>query len=259
MKAVILAGGYGTRISEESMIRPKPMIEIGNRPILWHIMKIYSANGINDFIICCGYKGHMIKDYFANYHAYSSDVTYDFRNSQTTIHRNDAEPWRITCIETGEGTLTGGRLKRAGDHLDGDTFCMTYGDGVCDLNISNCIELHRQENALCTLTAVQPPGRFGAFTLTGGKANISQFHEKPLGDGSWINGGFFVMEPEVIDYIDGDQTSWESEPMKKLANEDKLFAYKHDGFWQSMDTLRDKMVLEEVWARGDAPWKLWES
>lgn len=259
MKAVILAGGYGTRISEESMVRPKPMIEIGNRPILWHIMKIYSASGINDFIICCGYKGHMIKDYFANYHAFSSDVTYDLRNHQTIIHNSDAEPWRITCIETGEGTLTGGRLKRVAGHLDGDTFCMTYGDGVCDVNIVECIELHRKENALCTLTAVQPPGRFGAFTLTGAGAKISNFHEKPLGDGAWINGGFFVMEPEVIDYIDGDQTSWESEPMKKLANEDKLFAYKHDGFWHSMDTLRDKMVLEEVWARGDAPWKLWES
>jgi glucose-1-phosphate cytidylyltransferase len=257
MKAVVLAGGFGTRISEESSVRPKPMIEIGNKPILWHIMKIYSAHGINDFIICCGYKGHLIKDYFANYHLHSADVTFDIKNHTTTVHRSEAEPWRVTCIETGEKTMTGGRLKRASDYLDGDTFCLTYGDGVSNIDISSSLLYHKQHGKLATLSAVQSPGRFGAFTLQADHGAVESFREKPKGDGAWINGGFFVLEPGVIDHIPDDSTVWEREPMETLAKAGNLQAWRHDDFWQSMDTLRDKMYLEELWAEGAPPWKIW--
>jgi glucose-1-phosphate cytidylyltransferase len=257
MKAVILAGGFGTRISEESAVRPKPMIEIGNRPILWHIMKIYSAHGINDFVICCGYKGYMIKDYFANYHLHTADVTYDLQNQRTTIHRCDAEPWRVTCVETGEKTMTGGRLKRVAEYLGEETFCLTYGDGVSNIDITASIAYHKNHGKLATLSAVQSPGRFGAFTLSAENSKVESFHEKPKGDGAWINGGFFVLEPGVMDYIVGDSTVFEREPMEVLARDGELQAWKHDDFWQSMDTLRDRMVLEDLWASGVTPWKLW--
>jgi len=257
MKAVIFAGGFGTRISEESTIRPKPMIEIGNRPILWHIMKIYSAHGINDFIICCGYKGYMIKEYFANYHLHAADVTYDLGKRETIFHRSDAEPWRVTCIETGEKTMTGGRLKRVADYIGDETFCLTYGDGVSDIDITASIAWHKAHGKLATLSAVQSPGRFGAFTLHADNAAVESFAEKPKGDGAWINGGFFVLEPGVMDFIEGDATVWEREPMETLAKSDQLRAWKHDAFWQSMDTLRDKMVLEDLWAGSNPPWKIW--
>lgn len=257
MKVVILAGGYGTRISEESAIKPKPMIEVGHMPILWHIMSIYSHYGLNDFVICLGYKGHLIKEFFANYFLNRSDVRFDLRTNKVEFLNNAAEPWTVTLVDTGEGSLTGGRLKRVAKYLDDETFCMTYGDGVSDVNIPAAIEFHKKNNALCTLTAVQPPGRFGAFKLGESETHLSSFHEKPVGDGAWINGGFFVLEPKVLDYIEGDKTTWEKEPMQNLAAEGKLCAFKHDGFWQSMDTLRDKMVLEEHWASGNAPWKLW--
>ncbi|MEO5714573.1 MAG: glucose-1-phosphate cytidylyltransferase [Luteolibacter sp.] len=257
MKVVILAGGFGTRISEESAIKPKPMIEVGHMPILWHIMSIYSHYGLNDFVICLGYKGHLIKEFFANYFLNRSDVRFDLRTNKVEFLNNAAEPWTVTLVDTGEGSLTGGRLKRVAKYLDDETFCMTYGDGVSDVNIPESIEFHKKNKALCTLTAVQPPGRFGAFSLGENDAKLSSFHEKPVGDGAWINGGFFVLEPEVLDYIDGDLTTWEKEPMQNLASEGKLCAFKHAGFWQSMDTLRDKMVLEEHWASGKAPWKLW--
>ncbi len=257
MKVVILAGGFGTRISEESSIRPKPMIEVGNRPILWHIMKSYSAHGLNDFIICCGYKGHIIKDFFANYHLHSADVTYDLANQQTVIHRNAAEPWKVTCVDTGENTMTGGRLKRASKYLDGDSFCLTYGDGVSNVDISASIKFHKDHGKLATLTAVQPGGRFGAFSLAGDGNSVDSFHEKPKGDGAWVNGGFFVLEPGVIDYIDEDLTTWEREPMERLSKDGQLEAWKHTGFWQPMDTLRDKMLLEELYAGGKAPWVNW--
>lgn len=258
MKAVILAGGFGTRISEESTVRPKPMIEIGNRPILWHIMKIYSAHGINDFVICCGYKGFMIKDYFASYHLHAADVTYDLQKRETTIHRCNAEPWRVTCVETGEKTMTGGRLKRVADYLDDETFCLTYGDGVTNIDITASIEYHRNHGKLATLSAVQSPGRFGAFTLSKDSSKVESFREKPKGDGAWINGGFFVLEPGVLDYIDGDSTVWEREPMESLSKAGQLQAWRHDDFWQSMDTLRDRMFLEEMWAEGNPPWRIWE-
>jgi glucose-1-phosphate cytidylyltransferase len=257
MKVVILAGGFGTRISEESAIKPKPMIEVGHMPILWHIMSIYSHYGLNDFVICLGYKGHLIKEFFANYFLNRSDVRFDLRTNKVEFLNNAAEPWTVTLVDTGEGSLTGGRLKRVAKYLDDETFCMTYGDGVSDVNIPESIEFHKKNKALCTLTAVQPPGRFGAFSLGENDARLSSFHEKPVGDGAWINGGFFVLEPGVLDYIDGDSTTWEKEPMQNLASEGKLCAFKHAGFWQSMDTLRDKMVLEEHWASGNAPWKLW--
>ena len=258
MKAVILAGGYGTRISEESTIKPKPMIEIGNKPILWHIMKTYSYHGINDFVICLGYKGHLIKEYFANYFLGRSDVRFDLKTNRVEFLSNHVEPWTITLVDTGEKSMTGGRLRRVREYLDDETFCMTYGDGVSDVDIPASIEFHRKKNTLCTMTAVQPPGRFGAFTLSGNDAKVAHFHEKPVGDGAWINGGFFVMEPSVLDSIEGDSTIWEQQPMRRMANEGRLCAYKHDGFWQSMDTLRDKMLLEELWAKGGAPWALWE-
>jgi glucose-1-phosphate cytidylyltransferase len=257
MKAVILAGGLGTRLSEETTIKPKPMVEIGGQPVLWHIMKIYSAHGINDFIICCGYKGYVIKEYFANYFLRMSDVTFDMRFNQMNIHDGKAEPWRVTLVDTGESTLTGGRLKRVREHLGNEAFCFTYGDGVSNINISELVKFHKEQGTLGTLTAVQPPGRFGAISLGQGQTKITTFHEKPDGDGAWINGGYFVLEPEVIDYIADDSTVWEQEPMKKLAHSDQLSAYRHDGFWQPMDTLKDKNYLEGLWKSGTAPWKVW--
>jgi len=257
VKAVILAGGYGTRISEESNIKPKPMVEIGDKPIIWHIMKIYSAYGINDFIICCGYKGHILKEYFANYYMHSSDLTFDLKNNEMSIHNSNSEPWKVTLVDTGEGTMTGGRLKRVKDYVKDGTFCLTYGDGVSNVNIKDLIDFHKSQDTYATLTAAQPPGRFGAFNMAQDATKISSFHEKPEGDGAWVNSGFFVLEPEVMDYIDNDKTVWESEPLQKLAKAGKLAAYKHEGYWQPMDTLRDKNVLEELWNNGEAPWKVW--
>ena len=258
MKVVILAGGFGTRITEESTTKPKPMVEIGGRPILWHIMKIYSHYGLTDFVICLGYKGYLIKEFFANYFLNNSDVRFDLKTNKVEFLNNASEPWTITLVDTGEKSLTGGRLRRVKDYLGDETFCMTYGDGVSDVDIPASIEFHRKNNALCTLTAVQPPGRFGAFTLGSNETLVSQFHEKPVGDGAWINGGYFVLEPGVFDYIDGDRTTFEQEPMQRMAAAGRLAARKHDGFWQSMDTLRDKMFLEEIWAKGNAPWAVWE-
>ncbi|MGB5883111.1 MAG: glucose-1-phosphate cytidylyltransferase [Desulfobulbales bacterium] len=255
MKAVILAGGLGTRMTEETHLKPKPMIEIGGKPILWHIMKIYSAHGINDFIICLGYKGYLIKEYFANYSLHMSDVTFDFKNNKMVVHEQKTEPWRVTLVDTGEYTMTGGRLKRVSRYLDNEDFCFTYGDGVGDINITELIEFHKKQETLATCTATQPPGRFGTLDMNQNK--IVSFDEKPLGDGAWINGGYFVMSPEVIDYIDGDDTTWEKEPIEKLAKEGKLSAFKHIGFWKPMDTLRDKNQLDEMWNSGKAPWKIW--
>ncbi|MGY6741094.1 MAG: glucose-1-phosphate cytidylyltransferase [Cecembia sp.] len=260
MKAVILAGGFGTRISEESGVRPKPMVEIGGKPILWHIMKIYSNHGINDFVICCGYKGHMIKEYFANYFLHNSDFTMDLQNNKMEIHKQNAEPWKITMVDTGENVMTGGRIKRVAEHIKDETFCLTYGDGVSDVDITAAINFHKSQKALTTLTAVQQPGRFGAFTLAKDNAKITHFREKPKGDGvdnAWINGGFFVVEPKALDFIDGDDSIWERTPLEEMANRGKLSAFKHSGFWQPMDTLRDKNVLEEMWNAGNAPWKKW--
>lgn len=256
MKAVILAGGLGTRISEETSIRPKPMVEIGGMPILWHIMKIYSTHGINDFVICCGYKGYVIKEYFANYFLHRSDVTFDMRFNQMNVHHGKAEPWRVTLIDTGESTMTGGRLKRVAEHIN-ETFCFTYGDGVSNINITELIAFHKSQKTLATLTATQPPGRFGAICLGQEQTKITSFQEKPEGDGAWINGGYFVLEPEVIDFITDDSTVWEQEPLKKLAHLEQLSAYKHQGFWQPMDTLRDKRYLEGLWQSNNAPWKTW--
>lgn len=255
MKAVILAGGLGTRISEESHLKPKPMIEIGGKPILWHIMKIYSFYEINDFIICLGYKGYMIKEYFANYFLHTSDVTFDVANNKMEVHQNMAEPWRVTLVDTGENTMTGGRLKRVRAYLDDEDFCFTYGDGVSDINMSKLIAFHKAQGTLATLTAIKPPGRFGALSLTQDK--VTGFKEKPQGDGGWINGGFFVLSPKVLDYIEGDETVWEQTPMEKLAKEGNLSAFLHNGFWQAMDTLRDKRYLEELWTSGKAQWKIW--
>lgn len=255
MKAVILAGGMGTRISEETSTRPKPMVEIGGKPILWHIMKIYSTHGIHDFIICLGYKGYVIKEYFANYFLHMSDVTIDMVQNKMEIHQNSAEPWSVTLVNTGESTMTGGRIKRIRRYLEEEDFCCTYGDGVGDVNISDLVSLHKSKGTLATLTATKPPGRFGAINVHGGMAN--SFHEKPEGDGGWINGGFFVLSPKVIDYIDDDDTVWERGPMERLAREGQLSAYLHEGFWQPMDTLRDKIHLEDLWASGKAPWKIW--
>ena len=255
MKCVILAGGLGTRISEESHLKPKPMIEIGGKPIIWHIMKIYSSHGINDFIVCLGYKGYVIKEYFANYFLHMSDVTIDMEHNKMEVHQKGAEPWRITLVDTGEETQTGGRLKRVAGYLGDEDFCFTYGDGVADVNIRELIAFHKSSKVKATLTAVQPPGRFGALVL---KDNlITSFQEKPKGDGGWINGGFFVLSPKVIDYIKGDTTVWEREPLEGLARDQMLAAYFHRGFWQPMDTLRDKSHLEELWAGGSPPWKLW--
>ncbi|MDQ3797622.1 MAG: glucose-1-phosphate cytidylyltransferase [Pseudomonadota bacterium] len=257
MKAVILAGGLGTRLSEETTLRPKPMVEIGGKPILWHIMKIYSAHLINDFVICCGYKGYVIKEYFANYLLHMSDVTFDIKRDKVEIHHNNAEPWRVTLIDTGDGTGTGGRIKRVESYLDNETFCLTYGDGLGDINIRQLLDFHRQQNTLATLTAVQPPGRYGAFSLTSDQSKIPHFREKPKGDGAWVNGGFFVLESAVMNYIDGDPIFWEAEPLSRLAEDGELAAYRHYGYWQSMDTLRDKNVLEDLWRSGKAPWKIW--
>ena len=256
MKAVILAGGLGTRISEETHLKPKPMIEIGGKPILWHIMKLYSAHGINDFIICCGYKGYVIKEYFANYFLHMSDVTFDMSNNTMQVHQRNAEPWKVTLVDTGEQTLTGGRLKRVSEYVkEEEAFCFTYGDGLSDVNITQLVNFHQQHGKLATVTGVQPPGRYGALELN--DQEVKGFAEKPKGDGGWINGGFFVLSPKCIDYIDGDQSSWEGSPLMHLATTGQLMAYEHEGFWQPMDTLREKTLLESLWASGEAPWKVW--
>ena len=256
MKAVILAGGTGTRISEETHLKPKPMVEIGGKPMLWHIMKTYSHHGINDFVICCGYKGYIIKEYFANYFLHMSDVTFDLVLNEMTVHQRHAEPWRVTLVDTGETTMTGGRLRRVRDHLaEDDAFCFTYGDGLADVDIGALVAFHRNSGLLATLTATVPPGRFGALVIQGER--VSSFREKPLGEGGMINGGFFVVSPKVLDLIEGDATSWEREPLERLAAMGQLAAYTHTGFWQPMDTLRDKLHLEDLWATGRAPWKVW--
>lgn len=257
MKVVILAGGLGTRLSEETAIRPKPMVEIGGKPILWHIMKIYYSHGFREFIICCGYKGYVIKEYFANYLLSVSDVTFRTKKNEIQIHGNVVEDWDVTLIDTGDTTMTGGRIKRIKDRIGDETFCLTYGDGVSDIDIGQLVEFHRKEGVLGTLAAVQPPGRFGAFSLAEGQTKIDHFKEKPQGDNAWINGGFFVLEPEVMDYIKDDNTVWEDEPLEGLTGDGKLSAYKHHGFWHPMDTLRDKNVLENLWRSEHAPWKTW--
>ncbi|MBU1057441.1 MAG: glucose-1-phosphate cytidylyltransferase [Proteobacteria bacterium] len=256
MKAVILAGGLGTRISEETHLKPKPMIEIGGKPILWHIMKMYSAHGVNDFVICCGYKGYIIKEYFANYFLHMSDVTFDMMKNIMEVHQRHAEPWRVTLVDTGEGTMTGGRLKRIAEYVqDDEAFCFTYGDGIADVDISAAIDFHASHHKLATITAVQPPGRYGALTIEG--EEVLGFTEKPRGDGGLINGGFFVLSPKCIDRIAGDRTSWELEPLAGLATDGQLMAFEHNGFWQPMDTLREKNLLENLWQSGKAPWKVW--
>lgn len=257
MKLVVLAGGMGTRISEETHTKPKPMIEIGEMPVLWHILKIYSSHGVNDFIICCGYKGYVIKEYFANYFLHMSDVTFDMSSNSMEVHQRKAEPWRVTLVDTGADTMTGGRLKRVASYVRGEeAFCFTYGDGVGDIDISALIAFHKAQNVKATLTATYPPGRFGALDLEGQK--VRSFREKPDGEGGMINGGFFVLSPDVIDYIEDDNTIWERAPLEQLADEGQLAAFKHSGFWQPMDTLRDKTYLEELWASGQAPWKVWK-
>ena len=257
MKAVILAGGLGTRLSEETDLKPKPMIEIGGKPILWHIMKTYSVHGVNDFIICCGYKGYVIKEYFANYFLHMSDVTFSMKNNSMEVHENKSEPWTVTLVDTGEDTLTGGRLKRVKDYIkDEQFFCFTYGDGVGDIDITALVKFHKRHGKQATLTATRPPGRYGALDL-GESDSVERFQEKPQGDGSWINGGYFVLHPDVIDLIPGDDTSWEAEPLAGLAKNGQLSAFKHEGFWQPMDTLREKNFLNELWDAGQAPWKVW--
>ena len=256
MKAVILAGGLGTRISEETHLKPKPMIEVGGKPILWHIMKIYSAHGINEFIVCCGHKGYAIKEYFANYFLHMSDVTFDMQNNKMEVHQNNAEPWRVTLVDTGEQTMTGGRLKRVKDYVGNEDFCFTYGDGLSDVDITKLVSSHKQSGSQATLTAVQPPGRFGALNFDG--SMITSFQEKPVGDGGWVNGGFFVCSPDVFNHIKDDDTVWEQQPLEHMARDKNLSAFFHKGFWQPMDTLRDKNHLEELWASGHAPWKVWE-
>lgn len=256
MKAVILAGGLGTRLSEETAIRPKPMVEIGGMPILWHIMKSYSSHGVDDFVICCGYKGYVIKEYFANYFLHMSDVTFDMQANGMHVHQKRAEPWKVTLVDTGDTTATGGRIRRVADHVRGETaFCLTYGDGVGDVDISATIDFHRRHGKAATVTATFPPGRFGALDIHEGQ--VRSFQEKPRGDGAMINGGFFVLSPRVIDYIEGDDTLWEQEPLQRLATDGELMAWQHPGFWQPMDTLRDKTQLEDLWASGKAPWKTW--
>lgn len=256
MKAVLLAGGLGTRLSEETTIRPKPMVEIGGRPILWHIMKLYSHHGINDFVVCCGYKGYVIKEYFANYFLHMSDVTFDMSVNRMEVHERHAEPWRVTLVDTGDDTMTGGRLKRAASYIkDDDAFCFTYGDGLSDVNIGASIEFHRRHGRRATVTAVLPPGRYGAIECAGNQ--VTRFVEKPRGDGGLINGGFFVLSPTVLEYIEGDEISWEGPPLARLAADGEMMAFEHSGFWQPMDTLRDKNLLEELWSSGEAPWKCW--
>jgi glucose-1-phosphate cytidylyltransferase len=255
VKAVILAGGLGTRISEESHLKPKPMVELGGRPILWHIMKIYSHYGFNEFVICLGYKGYVIKEYFANYFLHMSDVTFDIQKNHMEVHQQHAEPWRITLVDTGQDTLTGGRLKRVRAYLGNEAFCFTYGDGVADIDVNSLIAFHRSQGKLATVTAVQPPGRYGALSID--TFQVTNFAEKPVGDGAWINGGFFVLEPRVIDYIEDDGSVWERDSLTRLSQDGELCAYQHHGFWQGMDTLRDKNQLEELWQSGKAPWKVW--
>lgn len=256
MKAVILAGGLGTRLSEETSVKPKPMVEIGGKPILWHIMKSYSSHGIHEFVICCGYKGYIIKEFFANYFLHTSDVTFDMQTNSMQVHERHAEPWKVTLVDTGDATMTGGRLKRVRQYVEHEEgFCFTYGDGVADIDIAATVQFHRRHGLLGTMTAVQPPGRFGAVDLDGER--IAAFREKPQGDGSWINGGYFVLSPKVIEHIKEDATIWEREPMETLARDGQFAAYRHDGFWQPMDTLRDKQHLEELWQSGKAPWKRW--
>jgi glucose-1-phosphate cytidylyltransferase len=255
MKAVILAGGLGTRISEETHLKPKPMVTIGGQPILWHVLKIYSAHGINDFVICAGYKGYLIKEYFANYALHTSDVTFDLRENRMEIHQRRSEPWRVTIVDTGESTQTGGRLRRVARYLEDETFCLTYGDGVGNVDIASLVEFHRSQGRTATLTGVKPPGRFGALEING--TAVERFQEKPEGDGGWINGGFFVLEPSVLPLLQDDGTVWEREPLENLAASRQLSVYKHTGFWQPMDTLRDKQLLESLWASGNAPWKVW--
>lgn len=257
MKTVILAGGYGTRLSEETTVKPKPMVEIGEMPILWHIMKMYSSHGFNEFVICCGYKGYVIKEFFANYFTRVADVTFNLRENSVKVHNNNSEPWQVTLIDTGEHTLTGGRIKRIRNYVNNETFFLTYGDGVCDIDFNVLLDFHRKQNAYATLTAVQPPGRFGAFNLDKESNRITSFREKPKGESAWINGGFFVLEPEIFDYIEGDKTIWEREPMEKLAHDGHLAAYKHPDYWQNMDTLHDKTILDKIWEEGNAPWKKW--
>jgi glucose-1-phosphate cytidylyltransferase len=256
MKAVILAGGLGTRISEETHLKPKPMIEVGGKPILWHILKMYSSHGINEFIICCGYKGYVIKEYFANYFLHMSDVTFDMKNNSMEVHQASAEPWRVTLVNTGDKTMTGGRLKRVAEYLGEDDFCFTYGDGVADIDVGALVKFHRLQGTLATITSVQPPGRFGSLEVN--EKIVTGFVEKPQGDGGMINGGFFVLNPKVIEYIDNDMSKWEEEPLKNLAKMGQLSAFSHDGFWQPMDTLRDKVFLETLWSDGRAPWKVWK-
>lgn len=257
MKAVILAGGFGTRLSEETVAKPKPMVEIGGKPILWHVMKTYSAHGIQDFVVCLGYKGYLIKEYFANYFLHMSNVTFDLQRNEMSVHQNEAEPWRVTLVDTGETTMTGGRLKRVRSYLDDETFCLTYGDGVADVDIRATIDFHHNHGGLATLTAVLPPGRFGALALEADGPAIKTFTEKPVGEGGWVNGGYFVLEPAVIDRIEGDATTWERGPLESLARDGEISAFKHYGFWQPMDTLRDKQQLEALWESGMAPWKVW--
>lgn len=254
MKVVILAGGLGTRLSEETVQRPKPMVEIGDRPILWHIMKIYAAHGLTDFVVCLGYKGYVVKEFFANYFLHTSNVTFDLAKNAMEVHQRRAEPWRVTLVDTGDATQTGGRIKRVAEYLD-EPFCLTYGDGLGDIDIAASIAFHRAHGKIATLTAVQPPGRFGALGVEGDR--VIEFREKPAGEGAWINGGFSVLSPRVFDYIDGDDTFWEHSPLQRLVADDELRAWRHDGFWQPMDTLREKNLLEELWASGQAPWKLW--
>lgn len=256
MKAVILAGGFGTRISEETHLKPKPMVEIGGKPIIWHIMKSYYSHGISEFIICLGYKGYVIKEYFANYFLHMSDVTFDMCDNNIQYHHNSCEPWKVTLVDTGLETMTGGRLKRIEKYLDNEDFCFTYGDGVSDVNIRRVIEFHKESKTLATMTAVQPPGRYGVLELD--NYTVTRFKEKPKGNGGWINGGFFVLSPKVMDYIDGDASIWERKPLERLAADGELKAFKHEGFWQAMDTLRDKVKLEELWSSGNAPWKIWD-
>ena len=257
MKVVILAGGLGTRISEETQLRPKPMVEIGGKPILWHIMKIYAHHGLTDFVVCCGYKGYMIKEYFANYFLHMSDVTFDLAGNRMEVHQRYAEPWRVTLVDTGEATMTGGRLRRVASYVEGETFCFTYGDGVSDVDIGKLIAFHREKGVQATLTAVSPPARFGALAMEPDQ-RVLTFKEKPRGDGNMINGGFFVLEPSVLSLLHGDDTVWEQAPLESLANQGQLSAYPHPGFWQPMDTLRDKVLLEELWQSGSAPWKTWK-
>lgn len=257
MKVVILAGGLGTRISEETSIKPKPMVEIGEMPILWHIMKVYSAHGLNDFVVCLGYKGQAIKEFFASYAMRTSDVHFDLQSNEMKLLSTSAEPWRVTLVNTGDNSMTGGRLKRVAEHLNNEPFCLTYGDGVSDIDITKSIAFHKQHKGLATLTAVQPPGRFGAISLGSNQSRIADFLEKPAGDGAWINGGYFVCQPEVLDYIDGDETVWEAEPLSEIAKAGELHAYRHTGFWHPMDTLRDKHYLENQWKLDEPPWKVW--